>query len=194
MAQVFYSDLDLKQNELKNFTIKRGALPIAPVQDQFAVDTDGKLKQYDGAQWVEVGIESFTAGEAISIVDGLVDVKYDDLTVGLNGSNQLEVKDSSIGKAKLSNDIAGSGLTQDIDGSIKLADGYAENIGDGATTSFTITHNLNTKDVIVQVVEIATGEAINVDIARDTVNTVVVNFGSLAPAQDSFRVLIKAIL
>lgn len=116
------------------------------------------------------------------------------MTVGLNGSNQLEVKDSSIGKAKLSNDIAGSGLTQDIDGSIKLADGYAENIGDGATTSFTITHNLNTKDVIVQVVEIATGEAINVDIARDTVNTVVVNFGSLAPAQDSFRVLIKAIL
>lgn len=71
---------------------------------------------------------------------------------------------------------------------------YAETIGDGSATSFTITHNLGTEDVIVQLWDLtgtdpveATGDASTIE-ATDT-DTVTVTFGA-APATDSYRVVI----
>ena len=41
----------------------------------------------------------------------------------------------------------------------------------GGQTTFTVTHNLNTLDAIVQVREISSGEEVTVDILNNTVNT-----------------------
>lgn len=68
--------------------------------------------------------------------------------------------------------------------------GYAANIGDGSSTSFTVTHNLNTKDVVVDLVEVSTGETVYADVARTTVNAVVVTFAA-APTTNQYRVVIK---
>ena len=68
--------------------------------------------------------------------------------------------------------------------------GYAANIGDGSSTSFTVTHNLGTKDVVVDLVEVSTGATVYADITRPTTNTVVVAF-AVAPTSNEYRVVIK---
>lgn len=68
--------------------------------------------------------------------------------------------------------------------------GYAANVGNGSSTSFVVTHNLNTLDVIVQVVEISTGDTVYTDVARTSVNAVTVTFNT-APTTNQYRIVIK---
>lgn len=67
---------------------------------------------------------------------------------------------------------------------------YTELIGDGSTTGFTINHTLGTDDVIVQVLEVATGE-IKTAPQRfiDDANNVTVVF-KIAPTTDEYKVLV----
>lgn len=44
---------------------------------------------------------TFTAGDGIALTGNEFDVKYDNSTIGLDGSNQLEVKDNGITSAKM---------------------------------------------------------------------------------------------
>ena len=58
-----------------------------------------------------------------------------------------------------------------------------------SATSYTITHNLGTLDVHVQVYEVATGEEVIVDNVRATTSTVTVGFAS-APSANAYRVVV----
>jgi hypothetical protein len=70
---------------------------------------------------------------------------------------------------------------------------YQTNIGNGSLTTFTITHNLNTLDVHVQVVEISTGETIWIDVARNGVNSCILTFGAgNVPTNNQYRVIVIA--
>ena len=60
--------------------------------------------------------------------------------------------------------------------------------GDGSKTSYTITHNLGSRDVIVQVYDNETYEEVLVDIVRATTNTVTISF-AIAPAKN-YRVVV----
>lgn len=68
--------------------------------------------------------------------------------------------------------------------------GYAQDIGDGTTASYTVTHNLNTKDIVVKVYEKATDMAVETQVVPATVNTVVISF-NVAPALNTYRVVVK---
>lgn len=68
--------------------------------------------------------------------------------------------------------------------------GYAATFGNGTSTSFAITHGLNTLDVLVQVVEVATGDTVFVDTARTSTTVVTLTF-TTAPTTNQFRVIIK---
>ena len=70
-----------------------------------------------------------------------------------------------------------------------LTDKVAINVGNGAATSFAITHNLGTRDVIVNVYDNATYDTVEVDIVRTDTNTVTVSF-AVAPASNAYRVVI----
>ena len=74
-----------------------------------------------------------------------------------------------------------------IDGS-----GAVASVGDGSNTAYTITHSLNSRDVIVQVYDNATYDTVFTDVVRATVNTVVVTFAT-APASNAYRVVIARV-
>jgi hypothetical protein len=67
---------------------------------------------------------------------------------------------------------------------------YAANVGDGTATSYTITHNLGTRDVTVALYEVASPYAeVVADVEHATTNTITVKF-TLAPTTDQFRVVV----
>lgn len=68
---------------------------------------------------------------------------------------------------------------------------YQEDIGDGAATDYTVTHNLALLDVHVQVIEIATGETVLTDVTRNGANSVIIGFAA-APASNAYRVIVLA--
>lgn len=68
---------------------------------------------------------------------------------------------------------------------------YSQDIGNGIATAIVVTHNLNTRDVNVQVRDNTSFAYEIVDIEATTVNTVTITFG-VAPANNAKRVIIMA--
>jgi hypothetical protein len=66
---------------------------------------------------------------------------------------------------------------------------FAGNIGNGTDTDIVVTHSLGTKDVIVQIYEVATGDEVFTDVNRTSTNTVTFSF-AVAPTTNEFRVVI----
>jgi hypothetical protein len=88
---------------------------------------------------------------------------------------------------------AGTGITVNaddvaIDTSI-VTRKYAADCA-ATTNPQTFTHNLGTKDVTVEVVEVSTGNTVLADVTRPTTNTVSVDFGG-APSAAQYRVLVR---
>lgn len=88
---------------------------------------------------------------------------------------------------------AGSGLkltgTQFSIDPTAVARHYAASLGDGSSTTYTVTHSLGTLDVLVQFVLVTTGETIEADVTRTATNTVQVVFGT-APASGAVRIVV----
>lgn len=87
---------------------------------------------------------------------------------------------------------AGNGITVgtntiSVDASV-VARKYSTTLSTSAT-SYTVTHNLGTLDVHVQVYEVATGEEVIVDNARASTNTITLGFAS-APTSNAYRVVV----
>lgn len=69
---------------------------------------------------------------------------------------------------------------------------FAANIGDGAATSYAVTHNLNTNDVSIDVVRNSGNrDDVLVEKRRTSVNQVTIVFDT-APASNAYRVIIRA--
>lgn len=68
--------------------------------------------------------------------------------------------------------------------------GYAANVGDTTNTSFALTHNLGTRDVIVSIYDNTTYEEVITDVVLTSTSVVTVNF-AVAPAANAYRVVIK---
>jgi hypothetical protein len=88
---------------------------------------------------------------------------------------------------------AGTGITVDatnvnIDTAV-VARKYAVNIGDNSSTTLTVTHSLNTLDVLVEVYEISTGETVIADVDRTGVNAVDIIF-AVAPTTAQYRAVV----
>ena len=68
--------------------------------------------------------------------------------------------------------------------------GYAANVGNASATSFTLTHNLGTRDVIVAIYDNATYEEVMADVVVTSTTVVTVAF-AIAPSSNAYRVVIK---
>jgi hypothetical protein len=64
---------------------------------------------------------------------------------------------------------------------------FSSTFGDGAALTYTITHNLNTQDVVVSIRDVATNQVAIADVTATTVNTVTIAGFSTAPASNTLR-------
>lgn len=170
---------------------------------------DNQFYKFASGSWSYGGFSAVVAGTGLNNNNGTFEVKYDDVTIGIDGNGKLYVEDKAITKSKLGSDIAGDGLVQNADGSItvkldgdSLAVGVnglkfnktilgrsTADVGDGTATSIDITHTFNTKDVFVSVYDNATGEDVNCGIARPDTTKITLTFDS-APAANAYKVVI----
>lgn len=124
------------------------------------------LTSFAGQDWVQIsGPGTYTAGNGIDIT-----------------SNSISVN-------------AGTGLGFDA-GALVIDKGivvtkYAASVGDASNTSFTLTHNLGTRDIQVTVYDNASPYAeVVCDVQHTTTNTATVLF-SVAPTSNQYRVVIQ---
>ena len=69
---------------------------------------------------------------------------------------------------------------------------YATSIGDGSATSYAVTHNLGTQDVIVQLYDASSLDTVYADVVRTSTSAVTIDF-AVAPTTNDIRVLISKI-
>jgi hypothetical protein len=87
--------------------------------------------------------------------------------------------------------VGSQDITADVDARITARE-MAVNIGNGTDTSYYVAHNMSTRDVIVQLFDNSTYDTVFADVVRDSLNNVLITFGS-APALNDIRVLITKI-
>lgn len=143
----------------------------------WTVTFDGSANVTAGLTLANSGVTAGTYGSASSVSQVTFDAKgratsASSVTIAITAS---QVTDFT------------SAVQAIIDGS-----GAVANVGDGTNTAYTITHNLNSRDVIVQVYDNATYENVFVDTARTSVNVVTVTFAT-APASNAYRVVIARV-
>lgn len=88
---------------------------------------------------------------------------------------------------------AGTGITVtadavSVDTSVVVRK-YAANVGNGSSTSITVTHNLGTTDVTYQLRVAATGEMVETDVTVTDANTLTLTFAT-APASGQYRIVV----
>jgi len=69
---------------------------------------------------------------------------------------------------------------------------YATSIGDGSATSYTVTHNLGSQDVIVQLYDSSSLDTVFADVVRTSTSVVTIDFAA-APTANDIRVLVTKI-
>lgn len=67
---------------------------------------------------------------------------------------------------------------------------YAVAVGNGSATSFTVTHNLNTSDVVVSVRDASSNAVVVAAVTHSTDNTVTVEVNGTAPANNALKVVV----
>lgn len=90
--------------------------------------------------------------------------------------------------------VATTGSYNDLKNKPTLTQGtvckYTQNVGNGSATSFTITHNLNTRDVQVSIIENASPYAIcYTDVEATSLNSITVKFAQ-APTTNQYKVVV----
>jgi len=80
-------------------------------------------------------------------------------------------------------------LTNDGTNYHPIARKHSALIGDGTLTSYPVTHNLNTRDVTVEVYDVSNYATIETDIVRTSENVVTISF-AVAPSAGSYKVVV----
>jgi hypothetical protein len=124
------------------------------------------LTSFAGQTWVQIaGVGIYTAGDGIAITDNVIAA---DAGTGIT--------------------VNGTGIN--IDTSVVVTK-YATSVGDGTNTSYTVTHNLGTRDIQVTVYDNSSPYAeVVCDVQHSTTTTATVLF-SVAPTSNQYRVVVQ---
>ena len=146
------------------------------------------------------GIASFPTSGGLSVTSGAVSIANSGVTAAAYGSA------SSVGTFTVN---AQGRLTTASSTAISITSTQVSNfcsavstcvsttkftasIGDGVASTYTVTHNLNDLDVMVQLYEVSTGNTVYAEVTRNTPTSVLVTFGA-AITLNSIRVMVISI-
>jgi hypothetical protein len=161
---VIKSQLDAGVADAKNRAQHTGVQPVSSI-DGFAAAVDTRVQLIVDA-----------APAALDTLNELAAALGDDPNFSATITTQLGDLDTRIDALEGASSVGG----------------YKTTIGDAAASTFVVTHNLNTTDVMVEVVLLSTGQTVYPVITRPSVNTVNVDFGATVPPAGSYRVLVRA--
>lgn len=161
-------------------------------------ESEGKWTANDGTTSTAVSLEGHThVASDITDFNTAVDSEIDSY---LQGSDSISVSSGVIdtiingaASASFLTNVGGLAVDKSSLETALVADSftrkYSETIGDNLNTSFLVTHNLNSRDVTVQVYDVATYETVEVDVVRTNTSSVTISF-NVAPALNSYRVVV----
>jgi hypothetical protein len=155
----------------------------------------------DLASLTQVGIGNVNAGTGIGVAysNGTATVTNTDLGSSQNIFKNIAVAGQSTVVADTNNDtltlVAGNSITITTDAAtdeITIASSYTPVTTSYAATisaSGTVTHSLNTRDVMIQLYDTVTFDTVYADVTRPTVDTVTITFASTPT--NPIRVLVQ---
>jgi cytoskeletal protein CcmA (bactofilin family) len=164
--------------------------------DASAGMTGWVLEDGDGT---EVNVTN--AKEVKFVEGGNIDINWTDTDNGTDGDpydltfTVPSASTSTAGAVELATTaeaLAGSDSSRAVTPEGLAARSYSESIGDGSATAIAVDHNLNTRDVIVQLYDVSSYDTVIADVVRTTVDRVTITFAS-APASNDIRVLVTKI-
>ncbi len=159
------------------------------------VQSNHYLTDFTNQEWSQFsGSGTMVAGSGIAI-DGL-EVSFSPTSDGgLNSNGSIKLAtDSGLSTSSSGLQVnVGTGLEVDGD-TVYFASGYgvrkySETIGDNSNTSFNITHNFNTQDVVVSVYVASNKAEIIADVVHTHHDYVTVSF-AVAPTLNEYRVVV----
>lgn len=166
----------------------------------FTQTTDSPTIGTNNIVWVQFGGgTSYTAdGDGIALSSTTFSLELDGTTLSKSSSG-LRVGSGAAGAGLTESSGvlavgAGTGISVaadavSIDTSV-VARKFSANVGNGSSTSIAVTHNLGTRDVIVEVyTNASTWDTVICDVERNDTNNVTLTFAT-APASNAYRVVV----
>lgn len=171
-------------------TAANGGLEISSDNLQIKIDSgvSGLTTTSNG-----LALSASIAGDGLTFTSGVISRDTIDLAQGSNDTTgTLPIDQGGTGETSASaarNSLASTSSSGANTSTPTLARIANRVIGDGANTSYTVTHNFNTRAVMVQVYDSSNYDTVIADVVRTTVDSVVVSF-SVAPSSSAYTVVI----
>lgn len=125
----------------------------------------------------------YTAGNGI-------DISGKTISAVVQGTEGMQLTSGGIGvNAGTGLEFNGSTGALQVTDYTSITKKYATSIGNGSSTSFDVTHNLNTEDVVVTIYDATTKEEVFADVTHVNTSKVTVVF-AVAPSSNAFRVVV----
>lgn len=172
MSTEVLTNLDLNQNAVQEFALESLATaPLTPsVGRQYFDATLGFARTWTGTAWLQGDVTNILPSSATAPVTPAVGQQYFDTTLGIPRTWN--------GTAWLSGAPAVGAVSK-----------FATTVGDGLALTYTVTHNLNTRDVVVGLYTNTGGAEVLATVVHATVNTVTVTF-AIPPLLNQYRVVV----
>jgi len=141
---------------------------------------------------VGAGTGITVGADTISLTNTAITVNGTSIALGASGTITANTTNAlTLGTGLTGTSFNGSAaVTAAIDTAVVVRK-YGVNVGDGSATSYTITHNLGTRDVVVSVYENSGSYAeVICDVNHATTNTITLLF-SVAPTSNQYRVAVQ---
>lgn len=137
-----------------------------------------------------LALDASIAGDGLTFTSGTLSVDAIDLTSDVTGTLPIESGGTNATSASDARSTLAATSPSGANTSTPVLARIASRVvGDGASTSFTVTHNFGTRAVIVQVFDSSTFDTVIADVVRTTTDSVTVYFSS-APASGAFTVVV----